>query len=455
MTYAGRVASTKTSGQVEHATDEPVADETRQETISPIAMEVVPSAASEEVHDDPSRYTRAPGARTRTGSQPARLTLREKYERKGKKLVECAAELEQARLACDAYKRELRVERDKSQRLAIQRDDLNIKLSESTNSLESERRLRADAEDLLAKRSAELDATTALLPTTESITDTRIVGLFRDLNYELAQSATTVAEAYEGITRRTRGPPGVQASLKSRLEACGALPLLKPSSKSTVDPTTALQIGLQAILIDFARTFLIDDVYQNAQGLKPILAALKNNEQELVASRWSSLAHQYARNTAEGQSQPQQLSRRLADALGEALMVAGYETGEGASASARGDLVLLKVEDTLLGVARLLLELDVILGEKVSVGWMESIVVPHGESFQKDSMDAAFQGDGPSKSEKVVCSTALGLRRTVKGESTILLKPMVALSSLLRSSTARPSARPSHRGRRGGRPSRG
>lgn len=158
------------------------------------------------------------------------------------------------------------------------------------------------------------------------------------------------------------------------------------------------------------------------------------------------MAHQYARNATTNRSE-QQLSRRLACLLGDALAVAGCEAGKDSSESIRADTVLSKAEDPLIGVARLLLELDVILGEKVAVGWMESFAAAHGESFRKETMDAAFQGDGPSKKERVVCSTALGLRRIVKGQTTVLLKPMVALSSLL------PGSAPNRRGSTQPRPS--
>lgn len=299
-TYAARVVTGKT--EVERAsatTPDTAVPKIIPEAISPVALEHAPSAASDDnpsevrprsryLHASTEKMDQCPSQNTpvimselRTKSRrnvPRPIpSLRERYERKKEQLGECAAELDQSRLAYDALKRELRIERDKSQKLALQRDELNIKLSESSNNLESERRLRTAADDLLSKRSAELDATKALLPATESITDTRIVDLFRDLNYEIAQSATTLAEAYEDATRHTRTSVKIQPDVKACFEACGALPLLRLPPKSAVDPTTALQIGFQAALVTFTQAFLDGGVYQNAQGVKLILVALKDN----------------------------------------------------------------------------------------------------------------------------------------------------------------------------------
>lgn len=122
----------------------------------------------------------------------------------------------------------------------------------------------------------------------------------------------------------------------------------------------------------------------------------------------------------------------MASLLGDALAVSGYNDGVADSpASTSSERVLAKAQDPLLGMARLLIELDIILGEKVAVGWMEGFAVAPGAPFRKEVMEAAFQGDKSTGKERVICCTALGLRRIVKGHRTDLLKPMVALSSLL------------------------
>ncbi|KZV77328.1 hypothetical protein PENSPDRAFT_645580 [Peniophora sp. CONT] len=414
---------------------------TSEATMSPEATRKVPPEAAMGVMPNNNVTVTANESKSRPRPHVRHVAPaardRDRYEHKKAQLAECAANFERTQRELEKAKRDLRAERGRLQAMAVERDRLRNELSDSNNALEHERRTRAAAEDMLSKRTAELEAANAFLPATETITDTQIMDLVRDLNYEIAQSATTLAEAYENVSRaKTQASqPSVQPEVQATLR------LLKLPPNSAIDPTTALQIGLQAALVNSARGFLSHGVYKDARALRPVLDNIKKNEPEYVANKWSALAHQYTRVSAKDHSE-QQVLHYMANLLGDALVIAGYDGGQ---ASDRVEGVLKKAGDPLMGMTRLLMQLDVVLGEKVAVGWMESFSFSFGAPFQKEVMDAAYQGDKSTGREKVICSTALGLRRIVKGRTTVLMKPMVALSSLLPVSAQPPGLGPTQK----------
>ncbi|KZV77326.1 hypothetical protein PENSPDRAFT_730623 [Peniophora sp. CONT] len=350
-----------------------------------------------------------------------------RYQHKRELLIDANEEVERLAGDLQARERALSAERERGQDLAQQLEAMRVTLAERDNALEHAQRTQAAAEALLLKRTIELDAAHALLPAAETVTDTQIIDLVGELNFEIAQMATVLSEAYEDVPQsRPRHTTASMSDALRSLQTCGAIAILQ--RKSVVDRTTALQIGLQAALVEYVRSFMGGSALSGAvSDAKGLLAAIKFSEPEGVAVKWSALTHKYARATAQTHVE-QEVATRLADFLGNTLFIAGYEATSG-----RKESMMTNVREQLFGLASLIIKLDVIVGEQIPVGWMEDYVVVPGVPFRDRMMDVAFQDEATSEEGVVLCSTALGLRRRVEGRETVLVKPMVALDSLLKS----------------------
>ena len=99
--------------------------------------------------------------------------------------------------------------------------------------------------------------------------------------------------------------------------------------------------------------------------------------------------------------------------------------------------VLDKIEHQLRDVTHLIFELDEIVGQKISTGWMKCEFVQSGVQFKQEDMDASYKSvEDRSDSMKggagkVMCTTSLGLVCSISDSSVQLLKPMVILDSAL------------------------
>lgn len=198
------------------------------------------------------------------------------YENNLEAYLRTKEELDEVVARLQRRDQELAAERQHAKIQEEQLQSLRAKLTERDNTLRSEQERRIAAEDLLAKRSAELDAANALLPAPESVTEAYIIELVQELNYEVAQAATTLSETYKGLPR-VKPSRSVLASLYpdvvGYIEECGAARILY--QRTSVDPTTALQIGLQATLIDIARILLSSETFSDFAGFDSVLRAMK------------------------------------------------------------------------------------------------------------------------------------------------------------------------------------
>lgn len=84
-------------------------------------------------------------------------------------------------------------------------------------------------------------------------------------------------------------------------------------------------------------------------------------------------------------------------------------------------------------VAKLVLELNYAIGQKVTRGWMRCLLVDNDASFDANTMEADIQETNHRKSKQgerqdyvVLCSSGIGLKREESGTPTVLLvKPRV------------------------------
>ncbi|KAF7964452.1 hypothetical protein HWV62_7579 [Athelia sp. TMB] len=96
--------------------------------------------------------------------------------------------------------------------------------------------------------------------------------------------------------------------------------------------------------------------------------------------------------------------------------------------------------DRVNTIVEVALHINRVMGEEITSGDMETVIWPRGVIFEPKAMDDAG-GEAFSHEEEaiVLCTTELGLRKATqegKGglsarESTLLLKPKVALETLV------------------------
>lgn len=110
------------------------------------------------------------------------------------------------------------------------------------------------------------------------------------------------------------------------------------------------------------------------------------------------------------------------------------------------DALVKKHGEKMKNVVESSLELRRSIGEQILSSDLETIVAANGEVYSADTMEDAYDTGEASKGSgtaenRVLCTTAHGLRRLEKREgggddeprwqSTVLLKPKVALTSLV------------------------
>ncbi|KZV77358.1 hypothetical protein PENSPDRAFT_660569 [Peniophora sp. CONT] len=311
---------------------------------------------------------------------------------------------------------------------------MSAALADRERACQHAQRERDDMVKLLSQRSAELDAAQAFLPSTESITDTEVIQLLDSLNYEIVQAATSLSDSFEGATKQLQLPPpreldSVKKSYERRFGRGIARLLL---SIDAADPVLCLQLALQGRLTDLASGCVHQWCFANSEStvaLRRASDALIENEPQHIAVRWSGLARKYVRVSNDSRITAQALAGVLAEHWADVLSSAGFGT-EG-DVAYRKSLVLARCGKHLEDVAKLILELNDAVGQKVTRGWMRCLLADDGAPFDASTMEADIQETRESKQGEtlkytVLCTTGLGLEREETGAPTVVLsKPKV------------------------------
>jgi len=78
-------------------------------------------------------------------------------------------------------------------------------------------------------------------------------------------------------------------------------------------------------------------------------------------------------------------------------------------------------------------QLNEVVGQKIARGWVECFGFGRSTRFNPERMEVAFRCEDEERADggrsRVMCTTAVGLRRVTKDDQSILLKPMVALDT--------------------------
>ncbi|VDB95853.1 unnamed protein product [Peniophora sp. CBMAI 1063] len=291
---------------------------------------------------------------------------------------------------------------------------------------------------LLASRTAELDAAQAFLPAADSVTDTHAIELVQALNYEISQAATVLVESLDDESRRLPISEKLYVAVCSSVKVVGQ-PIVDLLGSSSEDPMLSLQIGFQAVLVQMAKLEINCWSHRiltsDASKLDVIKEAMAKKEPEHVAVRWSALSHKYAKEAIDKQFGADELAARLARQWADAVTLAGYN-GD-LSSREKSKSVTAKVGPQLLEVAKLILQLNVVLGQTVLRGWMYCTGARAGEDYDPFTMEMDFQSEDvevqDAREYSVIGVTALGLQRSEGAKDVTLLKSKVTVKSVAQS----------------------
>ncbi|KZV63946.1 hypothetical protein PENSPDRAFT_669357 [Peniophora sp. CONT] len=284
---------------------------------------------------------------------------------------------------------------------------------------------------LLKTRTDELEAAQAYLPAANSFTDTHILGLVHDLNYEILQASTSLADSFEKEVPRLPISEELSAILNPSVRRVGK-PIAVLLSTSGDDSRLALHVGLQAFLARISKLEVNRWVFRARAPanvtLNSIMSAVRDDEPDHVAVRWSALTRKYARAAVDDGLDAREIATRLADQWADAVALAGLcsdmDPGEISA------LIMERAGTQILEVSRHILALNVALGWMVLNGWMSCLTARPGEEYDPAEMEMDYQQEDVGLSEekfRVIGTTALGLQRIEGAEEVVLLKPRVAL----------------------------
>ncbi|KAI0310122.1 hypothetical protein OF83DRAFT_1071060 [Amylostereum chailletii] len=203
-----------------------------------------------------------------------------------------------------------------------------------------------------------------------------------------------------------------------------------------VEQDIAMQIAFQACMSARAHSIIQRWCFGRSADedlLIDVWRQISEGEQVHVSRKWRSLARQYGRWTRR--DRPKAEGKYVADIkelLADVLIASGHATDRTAALSSIHEKVGAHVAE----VVRLAFELNEVLGQKLGAYEMEALRVYFEETYDKDQMvdgystsDASHNDD--ARRRLVLCTTDLGLLRVMNDEEDILVKPKVALNTLV------------------------
>lgn len=143
--------------------------------------------------------------------------------------------------------------------------------------------------------------------------------------------------------------------------------------------------------------------------------------------QWSVLGRIYARASLDEDIEPKEIATRLTDQWADAVALAGFCSE--LSLGQISDLVAERAGEAIHDVSKLVLELNTLLGQSITQGWLSCVTARPGETYDDNVMNADYQEEafGSGGKWRVIGTTALGLQRSEGGQETMLVKPRVAV----------------------------
>ncbi|KZP28404.1 hypothetical protein FIBSPDRAFT_817266 [Athelia psychrophila] len=255
------------------------------------------------------------------------------------------------------------------------------------------------------------------------------------------QAATTEIPADEDLT-------GAHHRIKGHL---GDQLMVSLTSWPHVDDPTVLQMALQCYLVEMSREITSSWIFDGPSlVLAKLYEQVRNSEDQAVAGCWRALSRSHLRRlSAGGTDALLGIRKTICCGLADVLISAKCQL----SPSGVVEALTSRYGDRIYAIIDTALNINRILGEEITSGDFEIVTWQGGVTFDPRWMEDAAS-DVPLHDGRniVLCTTEMGLRRVsweVKGgqrakEITLLLKPKVALESVLAQISSAGETRPEY-----------
>ncbi|KZP20067.1 hypothetical protein FIBSPDRAFT_1045132 [Athelia psychrophila] len=290
---------------------------------------------------------------------------------------------------------------------------------------------------LLDDRTRELKGAQPFLTKTDSLSGAEAMGLVQALNADIFQLAAFMSDSFQPATIETpadEDPKGAHHRIKRHL---GDQLVVSLNTLSHTDDPTILQMALQCYLVRVSQDITSDWTFDGTLVLAELYEQVRNSEDQAVAGRWRALSRSHLRHlSAGGKDVLPHIRNFVCAGLADVLISAKCQLSPPGVVEA----LTGRFRDNIYAIIDAALNINRILGEEITSGDFEIVTCQAGATFDPGSMEDTASDD-PSYGKKsiVLCTTEMGLIkewREVKGgqrakETTVLLKPKVALESVL------------------------
>ncbi|KAF7982967.1 hypothetical protein HWV62_24552 [Athelia sp. TMB] len=278
--------------------------------------------------------------------------------------------------------------------------------------------LRAHLESttkLLDDRTRELNGARPFLIKTDTLSGADVIALVQALNADIFQLAAFMADSFPVASNRINASKDLQEA-RHRIREYLGYKLLKSLANMAHDDPTVLQMALQSYL---------------AQCCAEITNAWTFDGSSAVLEK----LYEHVRDAGD-ESHLANIRKHICTGFTDILTTANCQSKD---LSGMFEAVTEGFGDRVNTIVEVALHINRVMGE-ITSGDMETVIWPRGVIFEPKAMDDAG-GEAFSHEEEaiVLCTTELGLRKATqegKGglsarESTLLLKPKVALETLV------------------------
>ncbi|KZP05602.1 hypothetical protein FIBSPDRAFT_842873 [Athelia psychrophila] len=244
-----------------------------------------------------------------------------------------------------------------------------------------------------------------------------------------------MSDSFEAATTETPADEEVHHRIKGHL---GDQLMVSLTSWPHTDDPTVLQMALQCYLVQMSREITSSWTFDEKSAvLSKLYERLRNSEDQAVAGHWRALSRSHLRhlNTGAKDALPH-IRKIVCSGLADVLISAKCQINPSGVIEA----LTGKFGDRIYAIIDAALNINRILGEEITSGDFDIVTWQGGVKFDPTAMEDAASDDGSYDEKSIVlCTTEMGLRREsweVKGgqraqEITLLLKPKVALESVL------------------------
>ncbi|KAG6819900.1 hypothetical protein H0H93_007613 [Arthromyces matolae] len=373
---------------------------------------------------------------------------RQKMELQEKSLQEALDENRVLNARLEERERELQGRGDELQEKARQHAEILEVLETRAQERQrrEEERLKLESEhtlalELLESRTQELHtAEAAFLLKADASSPADVLSLMNTLNFEISQTAASVAAAFEFRTNGTRleernaEVEGLAEVYASVTDTVGPKMVEMLESPTRLRGPLLVQIAFQAAMTAYSNWIVKSWNLEEPEadiGFNKVYKGIRDTEEQAMAGRWRALTRKHLPRPEE-----HELSYLFVDAIINILLVA--------NAVLSHDQLLHAVEkqfaERITTIVRSAQRLRKAIGEDITLCDLEVIFFNHDTPFSPTQMDDTFAEVSAEQNavagDPVMCTTELGLvrfeRRAGKDaiwDETILLKPKIALRS--------------------------